>query len=333
MNPKAIIRTALALSLGGALLVPYFASAAPDAPAPAPPNTPATGIAPAIPPKVDRPLTPVDIAAVHNALKWSDNIYSGSCPDGEAGYKALAEKGIKTIVTVDGATPDIADAHKYGLRYVHIPVEYSGIARVDALKIIRAVRDLPGPVFIHCHHGIHRGPAATALVAIALANYDTAKADAALKQAGTGLNYKGLWKDVDEFKLPTQAEIDAADNSFPETSEPSSLAAAMVHIDNRFDGLKTLKENVFKATAEHPDIDPAHEALLLREAFTELNRSEDTARRGADFAAKMQAAQDASQKLEDALTAGNVDAANTAFDATKATCGSCHKMYRDVKPN
>ncbi|RYX86747.1 hypothetical protein EON83_00780 [bacterium] len=323
MNSKSLVRVALAFSLGGALLVP-FASAAPEANAP----TPLAATAPA---KVDGPLTPVDIAAVHNALKWSDNIYSGSCPDGDEGYKALAEKGIKTIVTVDGAKPDLEVAHKYGLRYVHIPVEYSGIAREDAIKIIRAVRDLPGPVFIHCHHGIHRGPAATAMVAIALANYDTAKADAALKQAGTGANYKGLWKDVDEFKVPTQAEIDAADNSFPESSEPSSLATSMVHVDERFGGITAIKANGFKPVAAHPDIDPAHEALLLREAFTELGRSEATTKRGADYAAKMKAAVDASQKLEDAIKAGKVEEANAAYDATKASCGSCHKLYRDTK--
>lgn len=320
MRPQFLIRTALVLALGGALTVPFFAVAAPDA------KTPATTA-----PKVEGPLTPVDIEAVHNALKWSDNIYSGSCPNGEVGYKALAKMGVKTIVTVDGAKPDLAVAHKYGLRYVHIPVEYSGIARVDAIKIIRAVRDLPGPVFIHCHHGIHRGPAATAMVAIALASFDNAKANAALKQAGTGANYKGLWKDVDGFKAPTKAEIDAADNTFPESTNPSSLADAMVHIDGRFDNLKPVKDGNLKAVPEHPDIEPAHEALLLSEAFTELNRSDETTKRGPDFAAKMKAAQDAAQNLEDAVRAGKIEEVVAAYDATKASCGSCHKMYRDVK--
>ncbi len=331
MSPQTFVRTALALSLGGALLIP-FASATPDANTPAP-NAPVTAPVPVTPPKDAGPLTPVDIATIKNALRWNDNIYSGSCPVGEAGYKALAAMGIKTVVSVDGATPDVEDAHKAGLRYVHIPVEYSGITREDALKIIRAVRDLPGPVFIHCHHGLHRSPAATALVAIALANFDNAKADAALHQAGTGLNYKGLWKDVDEFKAPTKAEIDAADNSFPETARPATFIEAMVHIDERFDGLKVVKDGNLKSIANHPDTDPATEALLLREAFTELNRMDATAKRGPDFATKMQAAQDASQKLEDAIRAGNPDAANTAYDATKTTCGSCHKIYRDTKPD
>ncbi len=320
MKPRLLIRAAFLLTLGGALATPFLVKAAPEAVPAAKTDT-----------KIEGPLTPVDIAQVHNALKWSDNIYSGSCPHGEAGFKALAAQGIKTIVTVDGAKPEADLARKYGLRYVHIPVEYSGIAREDAIKIIRAVRDLPGPVFIHCHHGIHRGPAAAALVAIALANYDHTEADAALKQAGTGANYKGLWGDVDAFSVPTQAEIDAADNTFPESAAPHALAAAMVHIDERFDNLKTVKANRFQAVADHPDIDPAHEALLLREAFTELLRGEDTAKRGADYTAKMRAALDAAQKLEDAVKAGKTDEANTAFDATKASCGSCHKLFRDVK--
>lgn len=330
--PNPFLRRSPALLLAGALLIPVCIAAAPEAPKDA--AKPATVEAAKPAEKPTGPLTPVDIATIHNALKWSNNIYSGSCPEGgEAGFKALAAMGIKTVITVDGAQPDVENAKKYGLRYVHIPVEYSGIARVDAIKIIRAVRDLPGPVFIHCHHGLHRGPAAAALVAIALANYDNQKADDALKQAGTGLNYKGLWRDVDDFKAPTQAEIDAADNSFPEKVPMRNMTAAMIALDERLDGLKAAQKAKWTAPADHPDINPPHEAMLLREHYTELKRSPASAKFPTDFMTKLDTSERNAQALEDALRGKDLEKATTAFDAVKADCSGCHKVYRDTQLN
>lgn len=303
-----------------------FAQKAPDAPV-----IPAT--APTNPAKVPTgPATPLDLAGIHNAFQWTDKIISGSCPAGEAGFKALAAQGVKTIITVDGAKPDVALAKKYGMRYVHIPVEYSGITKVDAIRIARAVRDLPGPVFIHCHHGIHRGPAATALAAIAVAKFTNEEALAGLKQAGTGVNYQGLWKNVREFQAPTQAEIDAADNSFPEVGHVEALAEHMVHIDERWANLGDVKAAGWKAPPTNPDVDPAHEALMLREGFMESARSPEAKKFPADFMKKMGEAEAAALALETALRDKNNTKAALAFDTVKATCGSCHKLYRDNKP-
>lgn len=286
---------------------------------------------------VPQPLTPITIAEVHNAFQWSNNLYSGSCPaNTDAGFKALAQKGIKTIITVDGAQPNTELAGKYGMRYVHIPVEYSGIAREDALKIIRAARDLPGPVFIHCHHGLHRGPAAAALAAIALADFSNQKADFALRQAGTGANYKGLWRDVDNFKIPTQAEIDAADASFPAKAPISSMTSAMISIDERFEGLKTVQKSGWKPNADHPDLVPSHEALLLREHYTELKRSPAIAKFPADFLTKLDAAEVNARNLETILSGkepDKIEKADAALGQIKSDCGSCHKLYRDGQMN
>src|SRR5438094_677830 len=81
-----------------------------------------------------------------------------SSPDGDEGFHSLQQLGIKTIVSVDGARPEVDLARKYGLRYVHLPIGYDAVPREQALRIARAIRDLPGPVYIHCHHGRHRGP-------------------------------------------------------------------------------------------------------------------------------------------------------------------------------
>ena len=44
-----------------------------------------------------------------------------------AAFAALASMGIRTLVSMDGARPDVDGARRHGLRYVHIPVGYSGM--------------------------------------------------------------------------------------------------------------------------------------------------------------------------------------------------------------
>jgi protein tyrosine phosphatase (PTP) superfamily phosphohydrolase (DUF442 family) len=105
----------------------------------------------------------LDLPGVENAYRLSPRLYSGGEPRGEQAFAALKSLGIKTAISVDGATPDAETARRYGIRYVHLPVGYDGISREQAVRIIKAARTLPGPVFVHCHHGKHRGPAAVAV--------------------------------------------------------------------------------------------------------------------------------------------------------------------------
>jgi protein tyrosine phosphatase (PTP) superfamily phosphohydrolase (DUF442 family) len=310
---------------GSALLLPLLVVAAQSAPTdPAPVPMEAKVI-----PK--GPTVALELEGIHNAFRWSEKIISGSCPEGDAGFKALAALGVKTIVSVDGALPILESTRKYGMRYVHIPVEYSGITKKDAITIVRAIRDLPGPIFVHCHHGIHRGPAAAALAAIATAKYTNEEALAGLGQAGTGLNYVGLWKVVREFQAPTQAEIDAADNTFAPAVKIPDLAEHMVHVDERFDGLKAVQAARWGVPPKHPDIDPAHEALLLTEAFRESARTDEAKAFPTDFMKKMDEAIVASEALEAAIRGKDFVQAQKSFDVVKASCGGCHKLYRDTE--
>src|SRR5687768_15254905 len=73
------------------------------------------------------PLTksaPVDFDGLHNVIRVSENIYSGGVPEGDAGFQSLKKLGIKSIVTVDGARPEVEKAKAFGMRYVHLPFGY-----------------------------------------------------------------------------------------------------------------------------------------------------------------------------------------------------------------
>ena len=73
--------------------------------------------------------------------------------------------GRKTVLTLDGAQPDVETAKRHGLRYVHVPIGYDGIPAARALELAKTFQTLEpsGPIFVHCHHGKHRGPAACSI--------------------------------------------------------------------------------------------------------------------------------------------------------------------------
>lgn len=290
---------------------------------------------PAIPAKSDTkaeiagPAVPIDLGPIHNGFRLGKKIISGSCPYGDAGFAALKAQGVNTIVTVDGAKPNAELAAKFGMRYVHIPVAYGGLTREQELEIIRAVRDLEGPVFVHCHHGEHRGPTAAVLAAMALEGWSNQDGLRALGQAGTSKGYAGLWEDVRAFKKPTAAEVDAADNSFPRAAPIPAIAQSMVTVDEKWDALKAVKAAGWKAPADHPDLDPAHEALLLKEQFREIKRTPQAQQFPTDFMKHLDDAETAATALEAALRGEDVAAKETAFTTVGANCGSCHKLYRN----
>ena len=78
---------------------------------------------------------------IENFREVGSDLCVGGDPAGDAAFRALAERGVKTVVSVDGAKPDVATARKYGLRYVHIPIGYDGVPEKAGLSLARVVRD------------------------------------------------------------------------------------------------------------------------------------------------------------------------------------------------
>jgi protein tyrosine phosphatase (PTP) superfamily phosphohydrolase (DUF442 family) len=268
---------------------------------------------------------PVEADGLHNAFRLSDRLYSGSSPDGEVGFASLRKLGVKTVILVDGAPPDVRLAERYGLRYVHVPVGYDGIPQEKAWEIAKAARDLPGPVYVHCHHGQHRGPAAAACVLLALdPGYTPDQASAWLKQAGTDSRYRGLVGLPQTLRRPTAADLDALPADFPSQDAVPDLARLMVAIDARWDQLKAAKAAGWKP----PDAGPPHEALQLFELLREAGRMPDVTRRGAEFVALLRDAEAAAGELEAALRA-HPDKAKAAFERSQSLCSKCHAKFRD----
>jgi protein tyrosine phosphatase (PTP) superfamily phosphohydrolase (DUF442 family) len=278
----------------------------------------------------------IEAAGLPNFLRISENLYSGGSPDGEEGFRSLRRLGVRTVISVDGARPDVETARKFGMRYVHLPVGYDGVPRDRALQLARAVHDLPGPVYVHCHHGKHRGPAAAVAAELCLDDRCTVeRAEALLKKAGTDPRYKGLVGLPRSLQRPTAAELDHASTDFPEVAVISDLARHMVEIDDRFENLKLVRKAGWRQPPDHPDVDPPHEALLLAEHYREAARLElpgrpEELRRWLKDAESH--ATELEQRLQPGKDKGPIDgeAAEAAFQRMAATCTQCHAKYRDV---
>ncbi|HSI33487.1 MAG TPA: cytochrome c, partial [Tepidisphaeraceae bacterium] len=242
---------------------------------------------------------------------------------------ALKELGVKTIVSVDGAAPDVEGARKYGMRYVHLPITYSGVDPAQGKAIAKALDELPGPIYVHCHHGKHRSAAAVAVACVYNGTLRPEQATAVLETFGTGANYKGLWAAARDARPLRPEELRDLKIEYVERAKIPRLAEAMVQVDTRWDHLKEIKAAGWKAPKDHPDLDPPHEALQLEELLRELRRTDKTHADKPAYNTQMAAAETATAQLREALKANDAMRAEAAFKAVGASCLACHKGFRD----
>ena len=280
------------------------------------------------------PFQPQKLTAADPSLPnpWQihPKVISGGLPNGDAAFAQLAELGVKTVISVDGAKPDVELARKHGLRYVHLPHGYDGVPAERMKELAKAVRDLPGLIYIHCHHGKHRSPVAAAVACVGAGLLAPDAAEPILIAAGTSDAYQGLYQSAREARRFESKLLDELSAEFPEVAKLPPLAETMVALEHTHDRLKQVEAAGWKSQPKHPDIAPAHEALLLREHLTELLRTEEVKRQPEEFQALLRDSESAARDLEDLLTAGRMEDARQPFARLTSNCKSCHVAYRDV---
>ncbi|WP_157369808.1 protein-tyrosine phosphatase family protein [Zavarzinella formosa] len=289
-----------------------------------------------IPEQTTAPLEPVMVGnrpGLHNVIRLNDHLLSGSSPEGEAGFRSLQDLGVKFIVSVDGAAPEVAMAAKFGMRYAHLPVGYDGIPADTALKLAKlfAMAEREGPVYVHCHHGTHRGPAAAVAGLRCRDGRCSAKqAVDFMKMAGTDPKYAGLYRDVEAM---TANELAGVAGEFPPSvATVNNLVKQMVSVDERWDHVKLIRAAGWTTSKGHADLDPAHEVLQLREHFREAARLPETAKRPGEFQRLMSVGEELAGKLEDDLRGGKEKSdRETLFRLIGENCTACHREFRDRK--
>ena len=284
--------------------------------------------------KVARQPHKLAVSGLPNALQLHERVISGGEPAGEAGFAALQDLGVKTVISVDGARPDVERAAQYGLRYVHLPHGYDGVPDERARELAKAVRDLPGPIYIHCHHGKHRSPAAAAVACVAAGLLQADQAPAVLKAAGTSEHYRGLFASAAAARRISDFDLDQLAAEFQPVAKVPPMADAMVQIEHTQDRLKAFAETGWQRLANQPDLDQAHEALILKEHYRELARSTDAQQRSREFRSMLAAAEQSAERLERVLRDRErpmvYQRADAALAAVSQECTRCHQRFRDV---
>jgi protein tyrosine phosphatase (PTP) superfamily phosphohydrolase (DUF442 family) len=301
----------------------------PVLPPPPAPTTPAQ-----TPPPTTATDAPIDAPGLLNVVAYGPSVWSGSVPVGDAGFATLKAWGVQTVISVDGATPDLTRANAAGIRYVHLPIGYDGFDDARKLQLVRAVRDLPKPIYIHCHHGKHRSAGAAGTIAVSLGWLTTEAALARMKISGTAPNYAGLYACTASAALLNATTIDQASPEFPSVTRPNGLVEAMLAIDDTNDRLTAIERAGWKVPADHSDLVPVAEAAALADHLRLLAASPEIAARPTSFRDLLAKSQSIAQRLEDQLsTVPSGDPARLSADmqALQATCKECHASARNQR--
>jgi protein tyrosine phosphatase (PTP) superfamily phosphohydrolase (DUF442 family) len=279
---------------------------------------------------------PEDSPGLHHVYRLSPDLISGSEPEGEEAFRKLRDMGVKTILSVDGKAPNVELAAKYGLRYVHIPIQYKGMTPEEILRISKLFREAEGPIYTHCFHGNHRGPAS---IAIGRLVRDGADRDTAIREmrqyCETSKKYEGLYVAVAKGAIPSAAETAAYRYDFPSAQPFQGIRAGMIDSARSFDPLKEMSKSGWKADPEHPDLEAGNEAAKLAGLFATMAASEENRKKPGDFRRWMAASAAECATLKDLLEkhrkgdAAAGKAAGEAFARMEKSCNDCHAVYRN----
>lgn len=273
-----------------------------------------------------------DDAGVHNVRVFfadqSRTVLSGSLPEGDAGFDSLAEMGVKTILCVDAAKPDLERAEARGMRYIHIPVKYSGISDEERAAIALTLAQSEGTVYVHCHHGKHRGPAAAAIGLIGIGACTPDDGRKLMEHAGTSENYTGLWGDVARAGVLTDAEMAKVAPMIVEYARIEGLPAIMAEMDRVYDHLAVLSKNEWQAPENHPDLSAESEAGQLTDLFRTILADTSLPVPDETYAKYMSESAHLAGALERQILGNQSAEAAITIEQLKATCNACHKGYR-----
>lgn len=276
-------------------------------------------------------------ADLPNLYRVHDSVFSGGQPNGDAGFQQLATLGVRTVISVDGAKPDVDTAKQFGLKYIHLPNGYEGIDYRQAVQLAKAVQTSEGPVFIHCHHGKHRSPAAASIACIGLGLIESENAIGFLEKAGTSSRYQGLYRSVAEAKPISPRTLKETLVDFRSTAPSTPMVESMVSIHEHFESLsKIIAQDVIERN-DFPMPEASHQALMLAEQFREMLRQGEQAERSDEKFAKLtEQSRQKAQQLSELLLA-NSKSKTPALPAKaielvrqlKLNCRRCHQAFRD----
>lgn len=287
----------------------------------------------------------VESRYVANVIQVHSKILSGGLPSGVEAFQELSSLGVRTIISVDAAKPDVATAKQLGMRYIHLPHGYDGIPKERIAELAKAVQELEGPIFIHCHHGKHRSPAAASVACVAAGLLPESKALTILKLAGTDPHYRGLYQVAQQVQPFSEEELSQIKVAYKEVADVPPLAEAMVELEEAMNRLKQIQQSNWNAEAEPSKLTPAAQALLLAELFAEMLRGPEVEHESAPYQQMLEESRMAAQRIHETLKKDSSDPEKSSSSLVEErsflpeldgqlkiiadNCRACHHQFRD----
>lgn len=251
-----------------------------------------------------------------NLRRVAAGVLVGGSPTNPADWRSLAELGVRTVVGVDGLPPDAASARRHGMRVIHVPIGYGGVSAEASAQLTRVAAEAERPLYVYCHHGRHRGPAAAAIVcrAAGLLNADAARR--LLDEAGTDPKYKGLWRDVEAFTPPTPGR---SRPKLHEASPVPPLRLAMSQLDTAWDRATSAEESATRLDA----------LILAAEAMRESRRAAEANHAAESMMRLFDRAIDRLDHLDRLAADQPPEELSRILAPFSAACVACHAEHRD----
>lgn len=277
----------------------------------------------------------LNLPGLPNAIQVNPRLISGGQPSAEEGFQQLRRLNVKTIISVDGITPDLESAKRSGIRYIHLPIGYRGIDQKQAGIFAYCFRNLPGPIYIHCHHGKHRSPAAAAVGGISAGLLTRDHALELLTLAKTDPAYQGLFASVRQAKRLSISEQNESAPNLPQTAPVSDLTETMVNLEDCFtklESLLTVDRNAFDRKQFEAS------SILLRDDFAEILREcsadfpdhqfQQSLKSSLSMAEQLRQTLQAEQERSD--SADQIRQLKKLVHGIRSECRTCHAVYRDA---
>lgn len=264
-------------------------------------------------------------------VAFQEDIISGAKPSGSKGFNSLVKMNVRTIVCVDGVTPDVETANEYGIKTIHIPLKYDAPNDeqiFDLATVVSRGRER-GNVYIHCHQGKHRSAAAAAIVSIALGSLSVAEAKERMRVSKTSVVYQGLWDAVEHTKVMNATSLLHNQKIYPSSVEPEGITSQMIAIDEAIDSVLRIQRAEWNTPTDHPDLVGAAEVGMIVDTFRNIQLRTDTTHFSDDFERQLVNAMHQASILEEALLQElPKEALDKYLQQVEQSCINCHSSFR-----
>jgi len=300
--------------------------------------------APAVP---EKPAFPPAHAALHGAHKLGESktFFAGQSASTEIEFAALRELGVRTILHVGGDAPNLELATASKIRCVHIPLGFREITPLQMQTLARALRDLPGPLYVESAEGA-RAFAAAVIAQITLGQIEATAGPAALSALGVPDAYSGLFAAVKSAAKTNTATLDALHPEFLPRAPVNPMVGAMVELDAIWKRIETSRADNWTAPVRPAppdakalkDAGVERDASLLLERYLALSRIEGVSDQPAAYRDILSEGVAGAASFTFSLgewkkeqTPESQSAVSSAFKRSAQTCFNCHAQFRDRK--